>query len=122
MAKRTLYKREAKPESFAEIFSKKETEFKEKSKKTSREYLPELYEIERIISTRGRRQVWQLIFCPLLICELLSADIRVLFPNSNRSLRESLLQMFLNIIGRIISFTSVVKISLINMNTSIIEI
>ena len=51
MSKRTLYKREAKPESFAEIFSKNETEFKEKSKKTSREYLPELYEIERIIST-----------------------------------------------------------------------
>ena len=64
MAKRTLYEREAKPESFAEIFSKNETEFKEKSKKTSREYFPELYEVERIISTRGRRQVWQLIFCP----------------------------------------------------------
>lgn len=51
----------------AEIFSKNETEFKEKSnlrKKTSREYLPELYEVERIISTRGRIQVWQLIFCP----------------------------------------------------------
>ena len=73
MAKQTLYKREAKPESFAELFSKNETEFKEKIKKTSRECLPELCEIERIISTRGRRPVWQLIFCPYLFvnCYLL---------------------------------------------------
>ena len=34
MAKQTLYQREAKPESFAKIFSKNKTEFNEKSKKT----------------------------------------------------------------------------------------
>ena len=35
---------------------------------------------------------------PVLICELLSVDILLLFPNSNRNLGESLLEMLLNTI------------------------
>ena len=58
MATRSIRKRKAKPKDFKQFFTRNDhLELEEKEKVPKREYLQGLFNVERIISCRGRGQV-----------------------------------------------------------------